>query len=103
VLTQALGLTEELAPATREVPIQAGDTLLLCTDGVSDVLNEAALTELLARGARAPGIASAAHRAASDETRDDLTAITLHVLETGASTEEARHCACQTSQDGRRD
>jgi len=85
VLTQALGLTEDLAPATREVPIQAGDTLLLCTDGVSDVLAEAALAVLLAQGAQAPGIASAAHRAASDETRDDLTAITLHVLETGAT------------------
>lgn len=83
VLTRAMGLADELTPATREVPIQAGDVLLLCTDGVSDVLNDDTLTVLLERGASATAIASAAHKQATEDTRDDLTVLTLRVLETG--------------------
>lgn len=83
VLTRAMGLAEELTPAMREVPLQPGDVLLLCTDGVSDVLDDAALAALLARGATAAAIATEAHRAATDNERDDLTAVTVRVLETG--------------------
>jgi serine/threonine protein phosphatase PrpC len=89
VLTCALGLADELSPATRKVPILAGDVLLLCTDGVTDVLNDDALTALLERGATAAAIAAEAHRQATDETRDDLTAVTVRVLETGAARRSA--------------
>ena len=85
VLTHAMGLADELAPATRELPILAGDLLLLCTDGMSDVLNDAALAGLLERGATAANIAAEAHRLATDDTRDDLTVVTVRVLETGAA------------------
>jgi len=83
VLTHAMGLAEELAPAKRELPIQVGDVVLLCTDGVSDVLDGGALATLLSRGATAAAIAAEAQRQATDETRDDLTVVTLRVLETG--------------------
>ncbi len=84
VLTRAMGLADELTPATRELPILADDVLLLCTDGMSDVLNEAALIALLERGANAAVIATEACRLATDATRDDLTVVTLRVLEVGA-------------------
>lgn len=83
VLTHAMGLAEELTPATRELPVLAGDVILLCTDGLSDVLNDDALTALLERGATAAAIAAEARRLATDDTRDDLTVVTLRVLETG--------------------
>ena len=83
VLTCAMGLAEELTLASRELPILADDVLLLCTDGVSDVLDDGALTALLARGSSAAAIASEAHRKATDDQRDDLTVVTLRVLETG--------------------
>lgn len=83
VLTCAMGLAEELTPATRELSVLAGDVLLLCTDGVTDVLNDGALTNLLAHDATAAAIAAEAHRRATDETRDDLTVVTAQVLETG--------------------
>jgi len=83
VLTRAMGLAEELVPASRELPIKAGDVVLLCTDGVTDVLDDAALAALLNRGATAASIAGEARRNATDETRDDLTVVTLRVLETG--------------------
>jgi serine/threonine protein phosphatase PrpC len=83
VLTSAMGLADEFTPATREMPILAGDFLMLCTDGVTDVLNEDALTALLERRATAAVIAAEAHRQATDDQRDDLTVVTLRVLETG--------------------
>jgi serine/threonine protein phosphatase PrpC len=84
VLTHAMGLADELAPATRELPILAGDLLLLCTDGMSDVLNDAALVNLLESGATSATIAAEAHRLATDATRDDLTVVTVRVLAAGA-------------------
>ena len=83
VLTRAMGLIEELSPATLEMPVCAGDVLLLCTDGVSDVLDDAAFAKLLERGAGASTIASEARRLATDATRDDITVVTVRVLETG--------------------
>ena len=89
VLTCAMGLTEELAPATRELAILPGDVLMLCTDGVSDVLDDVALAALLERGATASTIAAAAHNQATEDLRDDITVITLRVLETGPANRPA--------------
>ncbi len=89
VLTCAMGLTEELALDTRDLPVLPGDVLLLCTDGVSDVLSDAALTALLECGATAAGIAATARQQAADDLRDDVTVITLRVLETGPSNRPA--------------
>ena len=89
VLTRAMGLANELAPAVRELLIQAGDTVLLCTDGATDVLNDDALAALLARGATAAAIAAEARRQATEDTRDDLTVVTLSVLETGPARRQA--------------
>ena len=83
VLTRALGLAEELPLTFVEIPVQPDDLILLCTDGVTDVLDDIALAELLSRGETATGITAAAARRATDETRDDITAVTLCVLETG--------------------
>ncbi|MBI3870141.1 MAG: bifunctional protein-serine/threonine kinase/phosphatase [Verrucomicrobia bacterium] len=85
VLTCAMGLAADLTPASRDVPIRTGDVLLLCTDGVSDVLDDATLAGMLDRGATAAAIASAAHRAATPDQIDDLMAVTLRVLETGSA------------------
>jgi serine/threonine protein phosphatase PrpC len=82
MLTQAMGLAEELVPAVYERPLLPGDGLLLCTDGLSDVLDDDALAGLLARGATAATLAAEGRRRATEETRDDLTVTTLQVLET---------------------
>lgn len=93
VLTRAMGLAEELAPALHELPIFADDLFLLCTDGLSDVLNAKALTALLERGASAATIAAEARRLTTDETRDDLTLVTVRVLEVGAAQRPAEAAA----------
>jgi serine/threonine protein kinase len=56
---------------------------MLCTDGVTDVLNDDALAALLKAGAAAAVIAAEAHRQATEDKRDDLTVVTLRVLATG--------------------
>lgn len=83
VLTRALGLAEDLPLQFVEIPVQPEDVIVLCTDGVTDVLDHLALVSLLARGETAIGIAAAAARHATDETRDDITAVSLRVLEIG--------------------
>lgn len=85
VLTRALGLAEELPLTAVEIPVCAGDVILLCTDGVTDVLDDLALAQLLSQGVMAVGIAAEAGRRATEETRDDATVVTLRVLETGAA------------------
>lgn len=83
VLTRALGLVEELTPSLVEVPLQAGDVVLLCSDGVTDVLDDTALAELVGANTAASGIVGMAGRQATEATRDDATAVTLRVLEAG--------------------
>jgi serine/threonine protein phosphatase PrpC len=84
VLTRALGLAEELSLAFSEISLRPGDVIMLCTDGVSDVLDDSALKKLLANGGGAAAIVAGAGSLATGETRDDATAVTLRVLETGA-------------------
>ncbi len=85
VLTRALGLAEELPLTAVEIPVCAGDVILLCTDGVTDVLDDITLAQLLSQGVMAAGITAEAGRRATEENRDDATAVTLRVLETGTS------------------
>ena len=88
VLTRALGLAGELPLASVEIQLCAGDVILLCTDGVTDVLDDAALTqtrEVTPVRARPRRIVTEAGRCATEETRDDATAVTLQVGETGAA------------------
>jgi serine/threonine protein phosphatase PrpC len=87
VLTRALGLAEELSLTFVEIPVQPADLILLCTDGVTDVLDDTMLAELLSQNSSALKIVAEAARRATDENRDDITAVTLRVLQTGT----ARH------------
>ncbi len=85
VLTRALGLAEEQPLAAVEIPLHTDDVVLLCTDGVTDVLGDAALAKLFSQNTTAAGIVAEAGRLATDETRDDITAVTLRILEIGAA------------------
>jgi protein phosphatase len=49
VLLQALGVQEQVQPDVVRVSLLAGDVLLLCSDGLSGVLDDAAILELLMR------------------------------------------------------
>jgi serine/threonine protein phosphatase PrpC len=89
VLTQALGLAEMISPHTVDIDVTAGDLILLCTDGLSDLLDEPTLTKLLVQSTGARGLVAVAREIATPETLDDITAVVLEVLETGSSQSDA--------------
>lgn len=59
-LTRALGIEEEVDMVVRVVPVQDRDLFLLCTDGLTDMLSDAAIQRVLTLGAGYP--ASTAQR-----------------------------------------
>jgi protein phosphatase len=49
-LTQALGLDRDVAPDVARVECPPGSRLLLCTDGLTNMVDDAGVAELLGRG-----------------------------------------------------
>jgi serine/threonine protein phosphatase PrpC len=47
LITRALGADEEVDVDTAILPIEAGDRILLCSDGLSDMVSEAGISEIL--------------------------------------------------------
>lgn len=85
VLTRAIGLEPEIEPYFFEAKLADDDVVLLCSDGVTTVLKEDRLAELLSRRATARSIVTTAHSKSEDnlELRDDTAAIVLEVVERG--------------------
>lgn len=84
VLRRALGLDSHLVVDFDDGDVEEGDTFLLSTDGVWEVLGDAAMTEILRRhpdpGAAARTLVDTAHRhQAGYMGRNDATALVLHV------------------------
>jgi len=46
-LTQALGLERGVSPEVAEVPLMAGDRLLLCTDGLTNMVDDGQIATIL--------------------------------------------------------
>lgn len=63
-LTQALGLERGIAPDVAQVPLSAGDRLLLCTDGLTNMVDDARLEAILRETGGAQAAADALTAAA---------------------------------------
>jgi serine/threonine protein phosphatase PrpC len=92
LITRALGADEEVDVDTAILPIEAGDRILLCSDGLSDMVSEAGISEILAefpddpeRAAR--GLLSAALDAGGN---DNITVVVVDVKERPAHDERER-------------
>ena len=92
LITRALGADEEVDVDTAILPIEAGDRILLCSDGLSDMVSEAGISEILAefpddpeRAAR--GLLSAALDAGGN---DNITVVVVDVKERPARDERER-------------
>jgi serine/threonine protein phosphatase PrpC len=83
VLSRALGIAAEVEPHCFERTLAAGDVALLCTDGVSNVLDAGALGTKLQHRAAARSIVAAAREIAPADSRDDMSAIVLDIAEPG--------------------
>jgi serine/threonine protein phosphatase PrpC len=92
LITRALGADEEVDVDTAILPIEAGDRILLCSDGLSDMVSEAGISEILAefpddpeRAAR--GLLSAALDAGGN---DNITVVVVDVKERPARDDRER-------------
>lgn len=87
VLTRALGTQETVATDSGTLPLQSDDCLLLCSDGLSGLLEEVQLANLLAASrqepveARVEALVAAANAAGG---HDNISAILVDVGRVGA-------------------
>lgn len=61
ILTQAVGESETIVPELKQVKLKAGDILLLCSDGLTDMLSSKEIELIIHQ-----------HRADLDTTADSL-------------------------------
>jgi serine/threonine protein phosphatase PrpC len=83
LITRALGADEEVDVDTTVLPIEAGDRVLLCSDGLSDMVPEARISEILLEASEDPerparSLLSAALDAGGN---DNITVIVVDVKE----------------------
>ena len=77
VLTQAIGISEDVEPYYFENIVQPGDRILLCSDGLYNVLQEDELDTTLNLGAHQ--LVKKASKLTDDNLPDDTTAVVLEI------------------------
>jgi PPM family protein phosphatase len=80
VVLEALDGVERPLPALRTVRAQAGDRLLLCSDGVTDYLVDAEVAELLRINDAAVAVRRLVDSALDHGSRDNITAVIADVV-----------------------
>ena len=78
VLTQAIGIAPEVEPYYFENMVQKDDKILLCSDGLYNVLDEATIKEKIPYGATA--LVKKASKLENDNLPDDTTAVIVEIL-----------------------
>ena len=80
VLTQAVGTTETVKPFVRTKKIQSGDTLLLCSDGLYQVVNDAVLLQMIGGSKESQKVADQlVQKAIESATADNVTALVVYI------------------------
>lgn len=82
-LTQYLGIDPMelmLEPHFAELPLQAGDRFLLCSDGVTDMVSEARIASLMEGETPKACVESLLQEALEQGGRDNITAIVIFVM-----------------------
>ena len=65
---------------SQQVPVEAGDRLLLCSDGVTDGADDATIAKILPHGEPAETVAALIKAAEQGGSRDNISAIVVEVL-----------------------
>ena len=79
ILTAAMGLEEEVSPHYFENNLQAGDQVLLCSDGLYNELSQEELADGMKMGASF--LVKNASKKNNDDLPDDTTAVVLEIKE----------------------
>ncbi|ATB35274.1 serine/threonine protein phosphatase [Cystobacter fuscus] len=83
-LTGAVGMEDSVEPECGRVPLSSGDVLLLCSDGLYELVPPEMMVELLAQGGSAQEVAERlVARAYERGGTDNITGIVLRVLDNG--------------------
>jgi serine/threonine protein phosphatase PrpC len=77
LLTQYVGMTEEPQPHVRSLSLQPDDRFLLCTDGLTDMVDEEGIIEVLASHEDAQQAAETLVQTANDEGGLDNTTVAV--------------------------
>ena len=87
LITRALGADEEVDVDTAILPIEVGDRILLCSDGLSDMVSEAGISEILAGSPDEPERAARGLLAAALDAggNDNITIVVVDVKEQPAA------------------
>ena len=83
LITRALGADEEVDVDTTVLPIETGDRVLLCSDGLSDMVPEARISEILLESSGDPERAARTLLSAALDAggNDNITVIVVDVKE----------------------
>jgi len=82
MLSQALGKSDVIAPAVARLDLQAGDTILLCSDGLTDMVDEVEISRLLLICQEPVQICEAlVQEALTQGGKDNVTVIVVKVSE----------------------
>jgi len=103
LLTRGLGVHDEVEPDTGICALRPGDRLLLCTDGLTDMVNERRIAQLLGMPVRAEEVAGSLVEAAiSAGGRDNVSVIVAWFDEwtQGDGDRCADGAHCQMNRDG---
>jgi len=85
VITKALGTDQELNPDMVEIAVEEGDRVLLCSDGLTGMVDDATIREILGLGADAQAAAQALVDAAlANGGEDNVTVVVVDVLNADA-------------------
>jgi PPM family protein phosphatase len=92
LITRALGADEEVDVDTAILPIEAGDRILLCSDGLSDMVSEAGISEILVESPDDPERAARDLLSAALDAggNDNITVVVVDVKEQPARGERER-------------
>jgi protein phosphatase len=77
VILQALGAQNELTPATARIQLRDGDTLLLCSDGLSGKLKNEEIRQIVSEAGELGAACSALIQAANDRGGEDNITVVL--------------------------
>src|SRR5919205_802967 len=83
LITRALGAEEEVDVDTTVLPVEAGDRILLCSDGLSDMVAEGRISEILADSPDDPEAAARSLVSAALEAggADNVTVVVVDLKE----------------------
>jgi serine/threonine protein phosphatase PrpC len=79
IITRAIGMPDDAKPDLRLEPCLPGDVFLLCSDGVTDPLDDDAIADALAQPTAADAATEIVELAYAAGGSDNITAVVIRV------------------------